>query len=163
MVGKEQTLRDYVKHLQSKGWNIEEKGPFRIGDKFHYLKREFRLCRDWCDIRYDYKQYGSLAEGTNVYCKAYRKTPMDQSFAKRGEPPQLEGEDIAKFRSVVGRLMYLAGERPASRPRHGSVRSTCVPTCKGPWDLGCASAAGRKDNPWWTREKEMRLKRKRSI
>ena len=112
MVGKEQSLRDYVKHLQSKGWNIEEKGPFRIGDKFHYLKREFRLCRDCCDIRCDYKQYESLAEDTNVYSKAYRKTPMDQSFAKQDESPQLEGQDITKFRSVVGRLMYLAGERP---------------------------------------------------
>ena len=93
MVGKEQSLRDYVKHLQAKGWNVEEKGPFRIGDKFHYLNREFRLCRDCC---------GSL----------YRKTPMDQSFAKKDESPQLEGQDITKFRSVVGRLMYLAGERP---------------------------------------------------
>ena len=98
--------------MQSKGWNIEEKGPFRIGDKFHCLKREFRLCRDCCDIRCDYKQYESLAEDTDVYKKAYRKTPMDQSFAKKGESPELEGQDITKFRSVVGRLMYLAGERP---------------------------------------------------
>ena len=112
MVGKEQSLRDYVKHLQSKGWNIEEKGPFRMGDKFHYLKREFRLGRDCCDIRCDYKQYESLAEDTDVYKKAYRKTPMDQSFAKKDESPELDGQDITKFRSVVGRLMYLAGERP---------------------------------------------------
>ena len=34
MVGKEQSLRDYVKHLQSKGWNIEEKGPFLMGERF---------------------------------------------------------------------------------------------------------------------------------
>ena len=158
MVGKEQSLRDYVKHLQAKGWNVEEKGPFRIGDKFHYLKREFRLCRDCCDIRCDYKLYESLAEDTIVYRKAYRKIPMDQSFAKKDESPQLEGQDITKFRSVVGRLMYLAGERPdSSRPlqgqrqnqhnRHGSAHSMCAPTCRGQWALECASAAGRRDSP----------------
>ena len=68
------------------------------------MNREFRLCRDCCDIRCDYKQYESLAEETNVYSK----TAMDQSFAKKDESPQLEGQGITKFRSVVGRLMYLS-------------------------------------------------------
>ena len=155
MVRKEQSLRDYVQHLQSKGWNIEEKGPFRIGDKFHYLKREFRLCRDCCNIRCDYKQYESLTEDTDVSKKAYRKTPMDQSFAKKDESLELEGQDITKFRSVVGRLMYLAGERRDCQFAIQTLaRSMAKPTqqawkCAFPRDNGLwsALATGRKDNP----------------
>ena len=37
---------------------------------------------------------------------------MDQSFAKKDESLMLEGEDITKYRTVVGRLLHLAEERP---------------------------------------------------
>ena len=113
MVGKEKELRAFVNYLKEKmNWSIEEKGPFRSGETFHYLKRELVLYDEWCDIRCDYKQYESLAKDMDVYKKAYRKTPTSQEFNKKDESEELQGEDITRYRSVVGRLMYLAGERP---------------------------------------------------
>ena len=113
MVGREEKLRAFVNHLKEKmKWSIEEKGPFRSGETFHYLKREFVLYNNWCDIRCDYKQYESLAKDMDIYKKAYRKTPTSQEFSKKDESEELQGEDITRCRSVVGRLMYLAGERP---------------------------------------------------
>ena len=111
MVGKEGALKDFINFLQEKmKWNVEEKGPFRMGERFHFLKREFKLLADHCDIRCDYKQYESISKDVDVYKKAYRKTPLEQNTKDTSE--ELQGADITKFRSVVGRLMYMAGERP---------------------------------------------------
>ena len=114
MVGNEATLKSFVQYMQKKkGWNIEVKGPFNMNEKFHYLKREFWPGTEGCDIRCDYKQYESLAKDTDVYKKAYRKTPMDQNFAKKDESPLLEAEDITKYRSVV--QIDVSGRRKARR------------------------------------------------
>ena len=44
MVGIAQRIRDFVNYLKErKSWNVEEKGPFNPGERFHYLKREFTL------------------------------------------------------------------------------------------------------------------------
>ena len=116
-------------------WSIEEKGPFRSGE----TKREFVLYNEWCDIRCDYKQYESLAKDVDIYKKAYRKIPANQEFSKKDESEELQGEDITRYRSVVGRLMYLAGERPSrawqsswpSQPnRHGRTLGMRVLTSK---------------------------------
>ena len=62
---------------------------------------------------------------------------MDQNFAKKDDSPLLEGGDITKFRSVVGRLMYLAGERPGTvqHPKpgqeHGQTNSAGMEECLG--------------------------------
>ena len=112
MVGREGALRDFVNFLQEKmKWNVEAKGPFRMGERFHYLKREFKLLEEQCDIRCDYKQYESISKDVDVFKKAYRKTPLEQN-TKKDTSEELQGADIMKFRSVVGRLMYMAGERP---------------------------------------------------
>ena len=130
MVGNEMVLKNFVQYMQkNRGWNIEVKGPFGLNEKFHYLKREFWPGSEGCDIRCDYKQYESLAKDTDVFKKAYRKTPTDQNFAKKDDSPLLEGGDITKFRSVVGRLMYLAGERPDAQFSIQSLaRSMAKPT-----------------------------------
>ena len=58
MVGKEKNLRAFVNYLKEEmKWSVEEKGPFRSGETFHYLKRKFVLYDEWCDIRCDYRQY----------------------------------------------------------------------------------------------------------
>ena len=130
MVGNEAVLKNSAQYAQKKkGWNVEVEGPFGMNEKFHYLKREFWPGNEGCDIRCDYKQYESLAKDTDVYKKAYRKTPMDQNFAKKDESSLLEGGDITKFRSVVGRLMYLSGERPDAQFSIQSLaRSMAKPT-----------------------------------
>ena len=84
-----------------------------MGERFHYLNREFKLLEEHCDIRCDYKQYESISKDVDidVFKKAYRKTPLEQN-TKKDTSEELQGADITKFRSVVGRLMYMAGERP---------------------------------------------------
>ena len=117
MVGKEKSLRAFVNYLKEEmKWSVEEKGPFHSGETFHYLKREFVMYDDWCDIRCDYRQYESLAKDMeDIFKKAYRKTPTNQEFSKKDDSEELQGEDITRYRSVVGRLMYLAGERPGAQ------------------------------------------------
>ena len=65
-----------------------------------------------CDIRCDRKQYDSFEKEVDVYSKFYRKTPLDANFTKKDDSEILEGGEITKYRSIVGRLMYMAGERP---------------------------------------------------
>ena len=114
MVGTEEKLLQFVAYLKKEmEWNVEEKGPFQAGDKFHYLKRQFDWWRKSCTIRCDHKQYDSLEKDvTNLHARFYRKTPMSNDFGKKDESPELDGSDITKFRSIVGKLMYISGERP---------------------------------------------------
>ena len=105
MVGREDKVRELIQYFkEEKKWNVEEKGPFRQGDKFFYLKRQFNLGMRHCDIRCDRKQYDSFEKEVDIYSRFYRKTPLDANFTKKDE--------ITKYRSIVGRLMYMAGERP---------------------------------------------------
>ena len=83
MVGNEGALKQFVDFLKmKKRWSIEEKGPLLMGERFSYLKRDFTLYRNWCDIRCDYKQYESLGKEMDLFKKAYRKTPMEQNHSK---------------------------------------------------------------------------------
>ena len=91
---------------------MEEKGPFKPGERFHYLKREFTLRPHHCDVRCDRKQYDSFEKDVDLFSKFYRKTPLDANFTKKDTSPALEGGEVTGYRSIVGRLMYLAGERP---------------------------------------------------
>ena len=113
IVGREDKVRHFVQRLkEDKKWNVEEKGPFRQGSKFHYLKRQFNLGSNHCDVRCDRKQYDSFEKEVDLYSRFYRKTPLDSNFGKRDESEELKGEEVTKFRSIVGRLMYMSGERP---------------------------------------------------
>ena len=113
IVGREDKVRELIQHFkEEKRWNVEEKGPFRQGDKFFYLKRQFNLGMRHCDIRCDRKQYDSFEKEVDVYSRFYRKTPFDANFTKKDDSAELEGAEITKYRSIVGRLMYMAGERP---------------------------------------------------
>ena len=113
MVGITQRLRGFVNYLkEKKSWNVEEKGPFKPGERFHYLKREFTLRPHHCDERCDRKQYDGLEKDVDLFSKFYRKTPLDANFTKKDTSPALEGGEVTRYRSIVGRLMYLAGERP---------------------------------------------------
>ena len=113
MVGTEEKLQQVVNYLKKeKEWTVEEKGPFPPGSKFHYLKRQFDWWKRSCTIRCDHKQYDNLAKDVPaVHSKFYKKTPMSSDFGKKDESPELEGEAITKYRSIVGKLMYISGER----------------------------------------------------
>ena len=145
IVGREDKVRDLARYFEEKQWNVEEKGPFSHGDKFFYLKRQFNLGRTHCDIRCDRKQYDSFEKDMDIYAKFYRKTPLDANFGKKDDSELLEGSEVTKYRSIVGRLMYMAGERPdaqdanqclarhMAKPTKQALRfempGTHVPTC----------------------------------
>ena len=113
MVGTPQILQEFVMFLKNvKKWKVEAKGPFTAGEKFLYLKRQFKITEDHCDIRCDRKQYYGLEKELDLFCRAYRKTPLDQNFTRKDDSPLLEADEVTKFRSIVGRLMYMASERP---------------------------------------------------
>ena len=85
-MGREDKVRHFVQHLkEDKKWNVEEKGPFRQGSKFHYLKRQFNLGSNHCDVRCDRKQYDSLEKEVDLYSRFYPKTPLDSNFGKRDD------------------------------------------------------------------------------
>ena len=108
MVGREDKVRDFARRLkEDKKCIVEEKGPFRQGSKFHYLKRQFNLGSRHCDVRCDRTQYDSFEKEVDQYSRFYRKTPLDSNFGKRDETEELRGEG----RSIVGRLMYMSSER----------------------------------------------------
>ena len=137
IVGREDKVRDLVRYFkEEKQWNVEEKGPFSEGDKFFYLGS---------DIRCDRKQYDSFEKDMDIYAKFYRKTPLDANFGKKDDSELLEGSEVTKYRSIAGRLMYMAGERPdaqdanqclarhMAKPTKQALRfempGTHVPTC----------------------------------
>ena len=40
------------------------------------------------------------------------RPPWTGNFTKKDDSEVLEGDEVTKYRSIVGRLMYMAGERP---------------------------------------------------
>ena len=130
MAGTEEKLQQFVNYLKKeKEWTVEEKGPFPPGSKFH-LKRQFDWWKRSCAIRCDRKQYDNLEKDVPaVHSRFYKKTPMSSDFGKKDESPELEGEAITKYRSIVGKLMYISGERPdAQHAIQCLARSTSKPT-----------------------------------
>ena len=104
MVGALQTLTEFVMFLKEvKKWKVEAKGPFAAGEKFLYIKMQFKINDDHCDTRCDHK---------HLFLQSISKDTPDQTLTKKDDSPLLEAEEATKFRSIVGRLMYMAGERP---------------------------------------------------
>ena len=55
MVGALQTLTEFVMFLKEvKKWKVEAKGPFAAGEKFLYIKMQFKINDDHCDTRCDF-------------------------------------------------------------------------------------------------------------
>ena len=72
----------------------ERATPFKAGEHFLFLKRQFLLSLDSCDIRCDRKQYYGLEKDLDLFKKAYRKTPMDNDFVKKDTSKPLEGAEV---------------------------------------------------------------------
>ena len=112
LVGNPAIIKRFVAFLENEmKWSIEKKGHFGVGDRFTYLKRSFDLEPHGCVIRCDYKHYETLTKELGLGKKKYRSTPLPHESSKRDDSEELKGEEIRKFRSVVGRLMYISGER----------------------------------------------------
>lgn len=76
---------------------------------------------------------GSTEKEVDLLKKAYRKTPMDRNSIKKDESPPLEDGEITKFRSVVGRLMYMTSERPDAQFAIQSLARKMAAPAKEVW------------------------------
>ena len=109
--GKEASLR-FIKHLKGQNWKLEIEGPFnKTGDEFSYLKRKYQLSEDGIIVRPDSKHVEELVKLCETSGKP-RKTPCRSDVTEVDVSEQLDGESITHYRSIVGKLMYIAGERP---------------------------------------------------
>ena len=92
-------------------WSIEQKGDFGVGDRVTYLKKSCDFDRHGCVIRCDYKHYGALTREFCLGKKKYRCEPLPHESSQKDNSEELKGEESRKFRSSVGRLIYIPGER----------------------------------------------------
>ena len=132
MVGEEKTMLKFVDHLKGKKWNLEVKGPYgRVNDRMSYLKRQFQFNEHGCSIRCDYKHYEILSKAANACKRKYKTTILPSDYSAKDRSKELEGSDIKAYRSLVGRMMYLSGERPdAQFAIQTLARSMAKPTEK---------------------------------
>ena len=112
LVGDEPEVEKFISHMERKGWKTEKRGPLYMGS-FSYLKREMELIEKGITIRPDKQHIKELAKLTNVEHRKHRTTPGDGNFnrsSKDDEP--MKHEDITKYRSCVGKLLYISPDRP---------------------------------------------------
>ena len=131
LIGLPPVMEKYVKFLkEKKGWNInvEAKGPFTTGDKFNYLKRQFDIRDEGVALSCDAKHYEVLADQMDSYSK--RLTP---AFNKRDDSPKLDPEESTKYRSAVGRMMYMASERPDAQYAIQTLAKSMAAPTKAAW------------------------------
>ena len=114
MIGKPEELNNFVRFLEKKSWKTEVNGPFEEGStNFNYLKREFELNSAGCIVRPDTKRIRELAKVVMLQSHhVLKKVPGKNTFNKKDESTPLEAHEITEYRSCVGRLMYIASERP---------------------------------------------------
>ena len=112
LVGNEKVAEGFIKFMEDKGWKTEKRGPLRSGS-FSYLKRQMEIIEKGITIRPDQQHIKDLAKLTKVDQKKFRSTPGDGNFNKLSkEDEPMNPEDITKYRSAVGKLLYIAPDRP---------------------------------------------------
>ena len=116
LVGDEGEAERFFDYLKTFGWKLESQGPMEIDEKFEYLKRKMRLTENGVIIRPDGAHIDDMAKVSNVLRKAPRKTPTTAEFSKIGSDPR-DNEELSEqmrfvYRSMVGKLLYLAPDRP---------------------------------------------------
>ena len=131
MVGSRKASERYIRYLREKAkWKIEVEGPFsKAGDEFSYLKRKYSLVADGCVVRADPLHIEKLAEVCKTSGKKAKKTPCRNDISEIDSTEQLMGQEVTEFRSCVGKLLYLSGERPdAQFGIHELARMMAKPT-----------------------------------
>ena len=112
LIGHEGEVEKFIKYMESKGWKTEKRRPLYSGS-FNYLKREMELIDRGITIRPDKQHIKELARLTKVEQRKCRSTPGDGNFTKLSkEDDPLDYNDITVYRSAVGKLLYIAPDRP---------------------------------------------------
>ena len=101
----------FISFLESKGWKVEFSGPFKVGETFEYLKRKITRVDDGYIIRANEKHIEEIAAEADIF-KKKRKTTPGSDLSRHDWGDALEGKELTAFRSVVGKMLYIANERP---------------------------------------------------
>ena len=115
VVGDEDEVERFFNYLTEVGWRYEKQGPMEYREKFEYLKRKIHTCNEGIVIRPDEKHVEELVQLCNILGKCPKKTTTSADFnklSKENDDVPLPEEMQAKYRSVVGKLLYLAPDRP---------------------------------------------------
>ena len=114
MLGSPEASSKFLQFLQEEQkWKLDIEGPFhQIGDEFVYLKRKYSICHDGVVIRPDQKHIEELARMTGVETKKPKKVPCSTSISELDTSAEMNAQEATDFRSCVGKLLYIAGERP---------------------------------------------------
>ena len=144
MVGTEEKRREFMEFLSDKDWKCEVQGPFDIGESFEYLKRKIDRTYEGFVIRPDPKHIEDIAQKADIKIG-------NCDLGKNGS-----AELSAKFRSIVGKMLYIGGERPwrhgcrSLRGRRGGMQSTWQATWWPRSSTVCSSRAAGAGSPCWT-------------
>ena len=111
IVGVEEEVERFIKFIEAK-WKVEKRGPLYAGP-FHYLKRSMEIVDKGITIRPDQEHIKELAKVTNVLNRKPRSTPGDGNFTKlKKDDEAIPAAQVTLYRSAVGKLPYIAPDRP---------------------------------------------------
>ena len=112
VIGDPEEVTSFIKFLEGKKWKLEKKGPIRHG-VFEYLKRQMEVTENGITVRADSEHIKELAKLTHVEKLKPRSTPTDHNFTKLSKDDEpMEESEVTRFRSAVGKLLYIAPDRP---------------------------------------------------
>ena len=112
LIGDEEEVERFISYMEQKSWKVEKRGPLYQGN-FSYLKRNMEMIENGIVIRPDKEHIKALAKVTNVENRKFRTTPGDSNFTKLSKDDEpMADEDVTKYRSAVGKILYIAPDRP---------------------------------------------------
>ncbi|CAJ1424319.1 unnamed protein product, partial [Effrenium voratum] len=128
MVGTEEKRREFMEFLHD-----EVQGPFDIGECFEYLKRKIDRTYEGFVIRPDPKHIEDIAQKADIKIGNYKKTPARSDLGKRDGSAELSEVETSKFRSIVGKMLYIGGERPDCQHAINALASWMSKPTKTAW------------------------------
>ena len=113
ILGRHGEVQRFFKFLEDGGWKLEAYGPFTPFEKFQYLKHKLMFNDLGVVIRADEDHINEAAEMAGVTRRRFRTTPTRAEFNKLSkEDEPLDESEWTKYRSCVGKLMYISPDRP---------------------------------------------------
>ncbi|CAJ1423224.1 unnamed protein product [Effrenium voratum] len=128
MVGTEEKRREFMEFLHD-----EVQGPFDIGECFEYLKRKIDRTYEGFVIRPDPKHIEDIAQKADIKIGNYKKTPARSDLGKRDGSAEPSEVETSKFRSIVGKMLYIGGERPDCQHAINALASWMSKPTKTAW------------------------------
>ena len=77
-----------------------------------YLKRKYNITSDGIVVRPDPRHIEELAEACEIGKKKAKSSPCSTDINSIAHGYELSNADCTRFRSCVGKMMYISGERP---------------------------------------------------